>query len=745
VAALLYFATAGVLLWLCRRYVRALTLSAAIVLLLLPLVFTGRAVLTGKVYAPIELPFTTQPLADHRAEFHVPPPHNSALVDIAFQMIPWREAVRRSLANGEWPLWNRFSLCGDVLAGAMQPAAFSPFTLIACLLPAALSYTFTGAIAFFVAGLGAFLLARELAASEEASILAAIGWMFSAQLALTILWPVGFAWALAPFVLTATHRRSIGLLTVALVLLILAGHPETLLHIVVIAGAYGLFTFRRGIVRPICAGILALFITAIALLPFLDALHHSGEYKLRKTFAEQPYRPLAANVKAALIGDLFPFTRGGVHFPLERAEGGSILLAIGIVAVFFVRRREVAFFAALLVIAFMAGINAWPVAQLLHKLPLLSGAFNDRLAAAVPLSLSMLAAFAYDAWPRRRMAAVMGVLAVIVAIAAYQAPLDRTRIVAELVPLAIAAIALAPRRLVIVLLLLQRTMSDGSLIPVHPREMAYPRLALFDGIDTKTLSRIAPFGSALLPNTPTMYGLEDVRGNTPMTLAPLAEAFPMWVSRPDGWFLQVTDLTRPMLSMMNVRYSMLDVSAPIPLGWSDVKTDVYTRLIENEHVLSRAFVPGRIRVGRTPNEELSEMAVESDFARRAWLALPETRDERDNGTGRVTASISASGLDLKASMERAGFVVISQTALPGWRGYLDGRRVKLIGANHAFLAVYVPAGEHRVRLRYLPRSFIVGRNISFATLLLIAIVSLYRSARAARRLHRSRRDTSLPC
>src|SRR6185369_9338707 len=121
-------------------------------------------------------------------------------------------------------------------------------------------------------------------------------------------------------------------------------------------------------------------------------------------------------------GDLFPFLRGGVHFPLERAEGGSLLLAMGIAAMISVRRREAWFFGALLVVAFMAGINAWPVAQLLHALPLLDGAFNDRLAAAVPLSLAMLSAMAFDAWPRKRMAAVMAVLAIVIGIAAMHAP-----------------------------------------------------------------------------------------------------------------------------------------------------------------------------------------------------------------------------------------------------------------------------------------------------------------------------------
>ncbi|HEX9502314.1 MAG TPA: hypothetical protein VGA10_11740, partial [Thermoanaerobaculia bacterium] len=246
--AVLYAATAVVLLWLADRYVVPISRGAAIALVLLPLLFTGRAVLTGRVYGPVEMAYMSKPLSDYRSALHVPPTYNPMLADIALQMIPWREAVRRSFADGEWPLWNRFMFCGDVLAASTQPAVYSPFTWIACLLPTALSFAYTGAIALFVAGLGAFLFARELGASTEAAILAAIAWMFSGPIALLVLWPIGFAWALFPFILLTTRRvardpsiRSAALLVVAFVLEIVAGHPETLLHVTAIAFIYGLF------------------------------------------------------------------------------------------------------------------------------------------------------------------------------------------------------------------------------------------------------------------------------------------------------------------------------------------------------------------------------------------------------------------------------------------------------------------------------------------------------------------------
>ena len=70
-------------------------------------------------------------------------------------------------------------------------------------------------------------------------------------------------------------------------------------------------------------------------------------------------------------------------------------------------------------------------------------------------------------------------------------------------------------------------------------------------------------------------------------------------------------------------------------------------------------------------------------------------------------------------MEDAGYLVVSLPAWSGWRAYVDDRRVPTHFANHAFLAVHVPRGRHHVRLVFLPTSFVIGRAITFATLILI--------------------------
>jgi uncharacterized membrane protein YfhO len=48
---------------------------------------------------------------------------------------------------------------------------------------------------------------------------------------------------------------------------------------------------------------------------------------------------------------------------------------------------------------------------------------------------------------------------------------------------------------------------------------------------------------------------------------------------------------------------------------------------------------------------------------------------------------------------------------------VDGKEVRLWRANHAFQALEVPVGSHRVELIYKDKSFMAGCTISLLTLL----------------------------
>jgi 2-polyprenyl-3-methyl-5-hydroxy-6-metoxy-1,4-benzoquinol methylase len=141
-------------------------------------------------------------------------------------------------------------------------------------------------------------------------------------------------------------------------------------------------------------------------------------------------------------------------------------------------------------------------------------------------------------------------------------------------------------------------------------------------------------------------------------------------------------------------------------------------------------VPRRVRIGVAAEPTLRQMGRETDFAKRAWIEpppAPGTKPWNDgetrNGRGTVAAERRGTGYRLRAEMDEPGWVVISETAWKGWQATAGGRALPLGIANHAFLALELPAGLHTVDLAYRPRGFLIGRWITGLTLGLLAVAA----------------------
>ncbi len=760
---LLYVITAVLLLWLARRTLTPVSRGAAIVLLLLPLCITGKALLTGGVFGPVDLPYLTEPLRDMRVPLGMPRPHNGMLSDLYAQMIPWRKAVQFALAHHRWPLWNPFMLSGTQLAAAAQPAAYSPFTWIACLLPVAHSITFTAALTFFLAGLGAFLFARELGCRESVALCAAAGWMYSGSMAFFVLWSLGGSWAFLPLVLFTTRRcvhepglRTATALMTVLTLLLLAGHPETAFHIVFCGALYGvveLLVVRRAVPRVLlgagAAGAIALLLSAIYLLPMLEAAPQTMEQQFRTGgYRDVPRGVSADESRARILMDFFPHLHGGwwlhksPHWnPLETSAAGSIIVALALYALARVRRREVAFFAALALFGILCAAAWTPLAALLQKLPLFDITLNERFCFAAAFSLVVLAVLGLEHALRthdRTLGYALAGATFLLAgslflIERLQVALSKEwgvyTLFGELFCLGVAAIVLLLVRArgltmamtILVLLTAQRWMAGRDIYPTLPAYGAYPPIPILRAIARGGAPfRIVGRAHALVPGSSALYELEDVRGYEAMTFSRYVATYDAWCKHQPVWFNRVDDLSKPFLSMLNVRYAIASEHIPPDAGWRVVATQRGAELLENLRVFPRAFVPVRVVFGTGFDETIKAMTAASDFHQRAWIEAPLAAGERANEGGTIAGVRRESGdLVIDAATASGSWVVITEPRWDGWRVYIDDRRVEHFFANTAFIGVYVPPGGHSIRLTYLPDSFVRGRAISLSTLVLL--------------------------
>jgi hypothetical protein len=76
---------------------------------------------------------------------------------------------------------------------------------------------------------------------------------------------------------------------------------------------------------------------------------------------------------------------------------------------------------------------------------------------------------------------------------------------------------------------------------------------------------------------------------------------------------------------------------------------------------------------------------------------------------------------IEADLACDGLAIIGDPYYPGWRGYLDGRRVPIQEVD-GVRAVHAAAGRHRIEFRYRPASVYAGLALTLAGLLVTAWV-----------------------
>jgi hypothetical protein len=769
-----YGGTAALAILLAHRFVIPVKRHMAVALAVAPLLFTGRAMLTGGVYGPIDILYNAMPFGAHREELHVLPDRSPLLGDIVYQQIPWRSAVRRAFAEGRLPLWNPDVLAGEPLLAVQQPAVLHPGTWIGMLLPLPQAWTFDMTLRLLIALLCAYLFLRDLWCAEAAALLGALGWAFSNWMVFYL--GVGVMAAAAPFplLLLGVRRiardgslRSGAIAVAALLLMIAAGHPETVLHAGTAAGLYFLLELTRAPrgrrFQPVlvAAGSAALGfgLCAVLLLPFVAILSQTFEHALRATwYAHQPRSVPLGTSLFRLVPQIVPYAVGVAghgrqldSFTEPSAYAGSLLFPFALAGLFS-RCRSRWFFLVL----GLLGLAVWTktaAADAVARLPLFDIALNERLLLLTTFSLCVLAALGAN---RLRdgegapafligAAVTLGTIAwLFLRLRGRMEGLDmppaylRERLLLELAPLFLGIVIVAglsrERRAGVGLAALlavfaaARTLEAGSVNPTLPARIFYPRLSLLARIPRGEPWRTVALRREFIPNAATVYDLEDVRGYEAMTLRSLRETFPLWCTPLPVWFNRVDGATSPFLAFLNVRWFLAPLDAAPPQGWPVLAESDGMRLFENPRALPRAFVPRLVRAEPDPARRVDLLRSIHDFAERGVVETgPEEGEWVANGEARVeVARYGAQSIELDVD---AGADTLVATSIPGWHGWkaeLDGRPSVGVGYNHAFLAFRVPRGHHRLALRYFPDAVRLGLVVSGASLAAALLIVLWR-------------------
>ncbi len=668
---------------------------------------------------------------------------NPQLRDVTVQIRPWLLFLRHELRHGRMPYWNPHQLAGTPFWANGQSAPLFPLHLLFALLPVQLGLVLLPWLRLVLGGCGAWALARELGTSRVASLVAAVAFPLSGTITAFALFPMGNALALVPWVFWATERLASGRpdrgptwvpLAVLAGLQLLGGHPETPIFTGLLAAIYLLV---RGSEHPwrawggfAGAWAVAVALSAVETLPFAATVVESSRW-----LAAGAAQPLPLTVIGELLLRLvLPELHGNpalgtwwgpFNYPATAIYAGAATLplaAMGVTAGLGALRRSAdgggrdrrwAGVAAVTLFALLAAYQVPGVRDLLLALPFFDKSLTHYLKLGVELGLALLAARGLDAWlageGRRVLVVAAGTVVALLALSwgLFTGPWRAHGLLATEAAwtVGVAAVVLAlvacaflsppwrrvlalglPALLAVDLALAHAWTNPGlSLAKLYPPTGATRFLAHRPG-------RVAGTAWVLHPDAATVYGLDDVRGDTPVELHRYQVVYARLAPDDPLAFRPIEHWRSPWLDRLGVRWVMAPPGEPAPVpGWRLAYDGPDARVFE------RPGAPPLVRwagSGGAGRGGASDDLTVRHRAPGSWLIAWRARERR--------------------------MLLVAETWDPGWHARVDGRPTPIRQVDGILMGVEVGPGEGTLELTYRPVGLVWGTALSLLGLVACA-------------------------
>jgi len=788
----------AVAVWVVRRVRIDLPWRIAAFFYLLVLVFLWRPLTTDVVNLPVDFLRSLPPWA-FLTRFHKP--INPEINDLVLQIVPWANQVRESWRAGHVPLWNNLSGSGYPLLASAQSSALSPLRLLALPLTLGQSFAAEAAMKFLIAMTFTFLFCRRRY-SELASAAAAVCFAFCSFVVVWLHFPLGTVAVFVPAALyqieLIAERRTYPRFVFAAALwaaMIFCGHPETVAHIFFISLLFvgwlivveRPFATRRDALMFLTTLTGALAVAALLaspfLAPFAEAITKSRRYSELQSrpnvigyYSDWPSVVLLAQPR--FYGQI-PFEKPWVTAPSAESITGFAGI-LGIAAWFALlahvvrtrtwRSRESFFIVATIIV--LGIILGWPgISQLFHLIFKLAA--NARLRLLLCFLAAVQTAAMIDLVTRDVRAFLTGLAicsVILLGLVFFSGVPDgspRLTAVMSLMPslvvLAIAALSIAAtegaRRHAILMLLLVAVIAEvwsataGWNPTVRSVEMyaATPLIEKLQELQAKQPSntpfRIVGTGPVFFPNTPAMFGLEDIRAHDPMANGRYLGMLRVLTGYDtEDYFPKWRNVETAVLDYLNVKYVVTPPHADLkdPQRYALAYDGRDGRVFENTNVLPRFYAVRNVILEFNNNRFVHLLQTESDWAHTALLKSLPVRDDRmrtdllaprakssPDATMRITRA-AGDDFQMTGFAPRYTFIVSSIPWWPGWKIESNGQSVTPLHVNGAFMGFVVPAGKFDVHVWYSPMTFWGGVWVALST-----IIGIFYSGVLVRRRRRA--------
>lgn len=638
------------------------------------------------------------------------------------------------LRNHHFALWNPWSYCGYPIFENIEACLFHPLVLLSAflssrtsldILPLLLEWAVV--LQVWIAGIAAYHLFRDWGAGRASAFAGAVifqtGGFFASRAEhigamMAVAW-LPLAWLAVWRLSRGAGLRWLAILAAALGMSILGGFPQPTLAVFVSTAvlAVVLVLFRYGGARLVvytgCACLLGIALAAVQFIPTAQLTQHSvAKYRADwlGTGGGLYWQSLVSLVLPNHY-DLFDMRKfhgpGDVSFLYLYCSLAGLLLAIYAV----VRRpvRHVGFLSVMAVfgLLWMLGDKTplwrWTYPLLPEKIRI--GIHPEYTYCILTFAIAGLAAIGLESL--RVKEGLRWAIAMVIAADLFLTGSGR--------PMNLASIRQEPG--------VTREAFDGSRALLDGVRGVVDRETPPARIDTAGASMFWSI-SAPITLVPAAGGVSPLALENIIQLRLFLHDGARW-----GWYYPVEKLDSPVLDLMSVKYlvaagDFAARAAALP-RFRHVASLPGNELFENLTALPRFFVVHQVRQVASLADARAVIGSRGIDFRRAALTEETIPLEHGSGSGDAVQVLDyrPASLELSVHSGGSGLLVLAENEYPGWKAWIDGRRVSIHRVDIAFRGVVVPDGTHRLRMSFEPVILPISLGISLATALLLLILA----------------------
>jgi len=259
--------------------------------------------------------------------------------------------------------------------------------------------------------------------------------------------------------------------------------------------------------------------------------------------------------------------------------------------------------------------------------------------------------------------------------------------------------------------------------------------------------RIMALGGTLMPNFSSAFQLHDIRYVNALSVEDYhrhrGHLFSPYSRPPNDpsslWFTGMEESESKLAALrdnlphywlLGVKYVLTPDS--VNLNFLPVVYQGEVNIYKMPFFIPRVFVAHHVEYANSPEQATNRInALGPEIANRVILEkeIPErymhTGTYRDIDSSASIIEYKANQVVIEAQSQKPGVLVLTDVFYPGWKAYVDGKPTEVFRVDGLVRGVLLEKGNHTVKFRYLPDTFVAGlivAVIAFAVSLILLFV-----------------------